>query len=872
MLLKRKPFLIKRLSEQFSRLIKIRKGKQRVSVAGRGITGTALLAIVAATSGRTVWNQVPGETEDLKVDSKRDSEKKNAAIASLRDVSKLDSSTELQHGNTITLERVKEIEDDLERIGLDLSSLALDQTGSNEVSGTEDSGIDNNVSLASVIDTLVRLGLEIDSIRAKPPNSSFTNPEANVEGLTLQLKSALLRRIGFYLSNAYSLGDPLDGLEIPPSLASSLANQSHMPVNIFESRSAPSYGQPSGHNLSGFDTLLPVLLSLPDARRKNDGKAFFSSINHSNKALLLDPEKDKSRFDQQQLRKFLEQWNKDDRSQATPFEYVVGMLRILKKIHAKQLETEDIECDEYIRRGTPIIRSHAQSATDDELRTANLHEKLPRTQNFQGGAPEIKGNLSSNSTAIAYHSIRALATLAVKGENRRELLEFNCLESLGNVLAAVESKLMDMKVSGSELEKNGHEDLEIGVNTWERPKTQIANRASEELMLIQGQVARALANLALDNKGANDIVRLGYLKRLYLWAGDDKIRFSADHKPISGKWGRHIVKRQLQALRALKNVHSTLHRSENRPGYPDEVYLFHPALEAPSETRRRFRTSEHQKKETQRNRTGVDIVFVHGMLGNPMWTWRSTPERHKSPTMGNGVLVWPRDWLQKDLQIVKQGYDVRILSIGYPTFLTYWEGSGVREHCKSLLKRLTKAQVGLSADDSNRKVIFVGHSMGGLVIKEMLATAGDSLDPRVRALRQNTKGLVFYAVPHLGSEKASMIHALAPVLSSAQDFADIRANHKRLLQLHSDVRNLHDCGQLKVLSFSETVKTPMRPWKSSDKTLFECYIVSPEEANPEFGEFSILQGKRHIDVCKPSSKDDDCYTRLVSFIDRCSLE
>ena len=56
------------------------------------------------------------------------------------------------------------------------------------------------------------------------------------------------------------------------------------------------------------------------------------------------------------------------------------------------------------------------------------------------------------------------------------------------------------------------------------------------------------------------------------------------------------------------------------------------------------------------------------------------------------------------------------------------------ERSEDILERLLAAGVG------QRPVIFVGHSMGGLIIKKMLVAAQNSGNEAAEAIAKNTKG------------------------------------------------------------------------------------------------------------------------------------
>jgi predicted alpha/beta hydrolase family esterase len=53
-----------------------------------------------------------------------------------------------------------------------------------------------------------------------------------------------------------------------------------------------------------------------------------------------------------------------------------------------------------------------------------------------------------------------------------------------------------------------------------------------------------------------------------------------------------------------------------------------------------------------------------------------------------------------------------------------------------------------------RPIIFVAHSLGGLVVKQALVIAKNN--DKYREIREATRGLVFFAVPHQGGYGASL--------------------------------------------------------------------------------------------------------------------
>ncbi|XP_052623847.1 uncharacterized protein LOC128129256 [Lactuca sativa] len=118
----------------------------------------------------------------------------------------------------------------------------------------------------------------------------------------------------------------------------------------------------------------------------------------------------------------------------------------------------------------------------------------------------------------------------------------------------------------------------------------------------------------------------------------------------------------------------------------------------------------------------LDVIFVHGLRGGPYKTWRLSEDKSSSKSglvekideeAGKHGTFSPGEWLSTDFP------HARLFSLKYKTNLTQWSGSSLplQEVSSMLLEKLIAARIG------DRPVVFVTHSMGGLVVKQMLHQA-----------------------------------------------------------------------------------------------------------------------------------------------------
>uniref|UniRef100_A0A0E0K9T1 GPI inositol-deacylase n=1 Tax=Oryza punctata TaxID=4537 RepID=A0A0E0K9T1_ORYPU len=259
----------------------------------------------------------------------------------------------------------------------------------------------------------------------------------------------------------------------------------------------------------------------------------------------------------------------------------------------------------------------------------------------------------------------------------------------------------------------------------------------------------------------------------------------------------------------------------------------------------------------------MDVVFVHGLRGGPFNSWRIADD--KSSTTKAGLVesidedagkegtCWPREWLSADFP------QARFLTVKYKTNLTQWTGASLplQEVSSMLLRKLIAAGIG------SRPVVFVTHSMGGLVVKQMLYQA--KLNNYDKFLN-NTNGLVFYSCPHFGSRLADMPWRMGLVFRPAPSIGELRSGSPRLVELNDFVRQRHSKGLLNVLSFSETQVTPIVEGYGGWALRME--IVPIESAYPGFGELVVLPSTDHINSCKPVNKNDPSYADTLAFLEK----
>ena len=237
-----------------------------------------------------------------------------------------------------------------------------------------------------------------------------------------------------------------------------------------------------------------------------------------------------------------------------------------------------------------------------------------------------------------------------------------------------------------------------------------------------------------------------------------------------------------------------------------------------------------------------DIVFVHGLGGDAKSTWMASSKTETS--------FWPK-WVADEFP------RHNVWSLQYDASPINW-----LSHAMSLPDRaINIADLLVQVGIGRRPVMFVVHSLGGLVIKEVLRLAhGEAADPEVSKIATNTHGIAFLATPHRGSGLASKARWLAYLgLRPAHTIEDLMFQKPELRELNNWFRNKF-FSQKATHSLDVLVYREARPTRS-------VWIVRPESADPEFSNITCIPVDRnHSTICKPKDKADQVYVGVCNFI------
>ena len=239
------------------------------------------------------------------------------------------------------------------------------------------------------------------------------------------------------------------------------------------------------------------------------------------------------------------------------------------------------------------------------------------------------------------------------------------------------------------------------------------------------------------------------------------------------------------------------------------------------------------KGEWLRKSQSIAVVFVHGVLSSGETCWRN-----------DGGTFWP------DLLLAEPAYeDVGVYLYSYRT--TFFSGTYRLGDVVDDLKERVK----LDDLDSCRAIIFVAHSMGGIVVRKLLVE-------RAADFAHIELGLFLVASPSLGSDYANFLSPLARLFGhSHADALRFSQDNAWLMDLNKEFKNLKENGRLS-MSGKELVEDVFVVLPS----LIRRQVVQPFSGALYFGEPYKVPASNHFSIAKPDGPEAIQHRMLLDFI------
>lgn len=227
-----------------------------------------------------------------------------------------------------------------------------------------------------------------------------------------------------------------------------------------------------------------------------------------------------------------------------------------------------------------------------------------------------------------------------------------------------------------------------------------------------------------------------------------------------------------------------------------------------------------------------DVVFVHGLNGDARDTWLNRNKEY-----------WP-DWVAEDWP------QLAIWSLDYDASASAWFGKSMAlsDRAINVLDLLYVNGIG------NKPICFVAHSLGGLLVKQMIRHA-DTIGQSYHNLAKFTRAIVFLATPHAGAQLATLIESIGIVLRPTQVVDELKYDHPRLHEL-----NLWYRSNVQRLAIRSCVLHETRSTHGQ-------VVVNSSSADPGLdGIIPIPVDADHISICKPASKKDHMALKLTQVL------
>ncbi|KAH6641222.1 hypothetical protein F5144DRAFT_482650 [Chaetomium tenue] len=213
----------------------------------------------------------------------------------------------------------------------------------------------------------------------------------------------------------------------------------------------------------------------------------------------------------------------------------------------------------------------------------------------------------------------------------------------------------------------------------------------------------------------------------------------------------------------------------------------------------------------------ADCIAISGLASHPFGSWQ--------PRGDDKTFMWIRDvapMYVPGLRTILYGYDTKLA--GSHSF------QGISHLALGFISQI-RANGG--ALDHARPLVFLAHSLGGIVLKDALCRLANSQDNSLeRKILTRCKGAIMFGVPNLGMEQSHLLtlvqgHSIEHLV---QDLSRESATYGYLSRLERSFAGISNLGEMTFYWVFETDKSPIFDAKTRKMTGPSAILVDPDSA------------------------------------------
>lgn len=155
-----------------------------------------------------------------------------------------------------------------------------------------------------------------------------------------------------------------------------------------------------------------------------------------------------------------------------------------------------------------------------------------------------------------------------------------------------------------------------------------------------------------------------------------------------------------------------------------------------------------------------------------------------------------------------------------------------------------------------RPLVFVTHSLGGILAKMILRASADADDEDWAAVSTATKLVIFLSTPHIGASIANIVDA-------------VPGTSKHIKLLGNETGMLEDLNKAYRKFCAANDDHVTKVYYEKHKTHKAVLVVSRASADPGIlGANPVAVDRDHISICKPKDRDDVVYRGIKRHVER----